>query len=122
MVAAQLPLLLTGAVALLALLFGFKQLTNNRKLGRELSQLKERLVKVEAHQEQKPSFSSRLDLVEKEQKIVESPRSSSEKYRYVSSLAGQGVDAKGIASALQMAPAEVEQLLQLVRLKQKVPS
>ena len=44
-------------------------------------------------------------------------QSSAEKYRYVASLTAQGVSAAGIASALQLAPAEVEQLMKLSRLK-----
>ena len=121
MAAEQLPLFLIGSIALLALLLGFRQLRVSRKLGRELRELQQ-LLEIATKQEQKPSFSNSLDQVEREQKSVEAPRSSSEKYRYVASLASQGVNAKGIAAALQMAPAEVEQLLQLVQLKQQVPS
>ncbi len=119
MAAGQLPLLLIGSVALLALLLGFWQLRVSRKLGLELRKLQQRLD-TEAQLEQKPSFSNRLDQVEREQRAEEVPRSSSEKYRYIASLADQGVDAKGIATALQMAPVEVEQLLQLSRIKQQV--
>jgi len=121
MAAGQLPLLLIGSTALLALLLGFWQLRVSGRLGRELSELRQQLLKIEAKQKQNPSFSTCLDQVEREQKVVEIPRSSAEKYRYVASLADQGVDAKGIAAALQMAPVEVEQLLQLARLKQQVP-
>ncbi len=122
MAAEQLPLLLVGSVALLALLLGFWQLRISRKLGRELCELRQHLLDTGAKQQHKPSFSKSLDQVEREQKTIEPPRSSSEKYRYVASLASQGVNAKGIAAALQMAPAEVEQLLQLVQLKQQIPS
>ncbi len=122
MAAEQLPLLFVGSIALLALLLGFWQLLVSRKLGRELRELRQQLLETGTKQEQKLSFSNSLDQVEREQKTIEVPRSSSEKYRYVASLANQGVNAKGIAAALQMAPAEVEQLLQLVQLKQQVPS
>lgn len=122
MAAEQLPVLFVGSIALLALLLGFWQLRVSRKLGRELRELQQQLLEIGTKQEQKLSFSNSLDQVEREQKAVEVPRSSSEKYRYVASLASQGVNAKGIAAALQMAPAEVEQLLQLVQLKQQVPS
>lgn len=119
MVTGQFPLLLIGSVASLALLLGFWQLWVSRKLGVELRELRQQL-ETETESEPKPSFSNRLDRVEREQKAVEVPRSSSEKYRYVASLADQGVNANGIATALQMAPAEVEQLLQLSRVKQQV--
>jgi len=122
MVAGQLPLLLVGSIALLALLIGFWQGQISRKLGRELDELRQKLSETEVMQEQKPSFSASLDRVEREQKTVEPPRSSAEKYRYVAALANQGVDAKEIAAALQMAPLEVEQLLQLAQLKQRVES
>jgi len=119
MATGQLPLLLIGSVASLALLLGFWQLWVSKKLGVELRELRQQL---ETESEPNPSFSNHLDRVEREQKAVEVPRSSSEKYRYIASLADQGVDAKGIATALQMAPVEVEQLLKLAQLKQQVPS
>ncbi|MDA3904171.1 MAG: hypothetical protein PF441_12090 [Desulfuromusa sp.] len=120
MAAGQLSLLLIGSIALLALLLGIWQLRVSGRLGRELSALRQQLLEIEAEQKQSPSFSTSLEQAEREHKAVEIPRSSSEKYRYVASLADQGVDAKGIAAALQMAPVEVEQLLQLTRLKQQV--
>jgi DNA-binding NarL/FixJ family response regulator len=119
MVAGQLALLLIGSIALLALLLGFWQLRISGKLGRELSELRQQLSAIEVTRKQNTSFSNSLDQVEREQKTAEVPRSSSERYRYVASLAAQGVDSRGIAAALQMAPAEVEQLLQLARLKQQ---
>lgn len=122
MVAGQPPLLLIGFIALLALLLGLWQLGVSKRLGRELRELRQKLLEVDIKLEQKPSFSNRLDRVEREQKAVEVPRSSAEKYRYVASLADQGVDVKGIAVALQMAPVEVEQLLKLAQLKPQVPS
>lgn len=120
MAVGQLPLLLIGSIALLALLLGFRQLRVSGKLARELNQLRQQLQAIAAEQKQSPSFSASLDQVEREQKKVEVPRSSAEKYRYVVSLADQGVDARGIAVALQMAPVEVEQLLHLARLKPQV--
>ncbi len=66
----------------------------------------------------KDNFSTSLDTAERQQPQPFSRRNSAEKYRYVGSLAQQGLDAEGIAEALQMAPAEVEQLLQLAKLKQ----
>ncbi|MFK5925214.1 MAG: hypothetical protein QM483_01160 [Desulfuromusa sp.] len=122
MVAGQLALLLIGSTALLALLLGLWQTRLLRKQGSELRELQKRVSESEMKPEQKPSFSKSLDQVEREQKVVAIPRSSSEKYRYVASLSEQGLDAQGIAAALQMAPVEVEQLLQLARLKRQVPS
>ncbi len=122
MVGGQLPLLLVGSVAVLALLLAFWQMGVSRRFGRELGLLRQQLEKVEtapAEPPVKPNFSNHLDQVERKQKEVEAPRTTSEKYRYVASLAGQGFDAKGIATALQMAPAEVEQLLKLAQLKQQ---
>ena len=120
MATGQLILLLVGSMTLLALLLGFWQLSVSRRMGRELLELRQQIATIEVKSEQQPSFSSSLDRVEREQKAVTVPQSSSEKYRYVASLADQGMNAEGIAVALQMAPAEVEQLLQLSRLKQQV--
>jgi len=113
----QLYLLFIGSIALLALLIGFWQLRMSGKMRRELVQLHQELMEREPKQETKPSFSNSLDQVEREQKIIAAPRNSSEKYRYVASMADQGIDAQGIAVALQMAPGEVEQLLKLAQLK-----
>jgi len=119
MITGQPYLLLVGSIALLALLIGFWQLRVSGKMGRELVKLRRELLERETQQELKPSFSNSLDQVEREQKAAGIPRSSSEKYRYVASLAGQGVNAQEIAVALQMAPAEVEQLLKLAQLKRQ---
>ena len=123
MVGGQLPLLLVGSVAVLALLLAFWQMGVSRRLGRELGLLRQQLEKVETppvEPPSKPNFSHHLDQVERQQQEIEPPRVTSEKYQYVASLAGQGFDAEGIATALQMAPAEVEQLLKLAQLKQRV--
>lgn len=119
MVMEQLYLLFIGSIALLALLIGFWQLRVSGKMGRELVQLRQELMEREPKRELKPNFSNSLNKVERDQKIVAAPRSSSEKYRYIASLADQGIDAQGIAVALQMAPGEVEQLLKLAQLKRQ---
>ena len=119
MATGQSLMLFVGSIAILALLLGFWQLSVSRKLGRELRELRQQLV-VGTESAPQSSFSSSLDRVEREQKVVAIPHGSSEKYRYVASLADQGINAEGIAVALQMAPAEVKQLLQLSRLKQQV--
>ncbi|WP_139167427.1 hypothetical protein [Desulfuromusa kysingii] len=113
----SLYLCLTGAIALFALLLGFWQLRVSAMLRRELDTLRQELLASQTRSEQKASFSKSLDQVEHEQKGITPPRSHSEKYRYVASLAAQGFDAQGIAVALQMAPVEVEQLLKLSQLK-----
>ncbi len=115
---------LVGAVALLALVLVVWQLAMSRRLNRELGvlcQQLEALKGVAAAAEQKVNFSQQLNRAEREQQlqIRELPRTAAEKYQYVASLAAQGFDAAGIASALQMAPAEVEQLLKLAQLKQQ---
>ena len=119
MVTEQLYLLFIGSIALLALLIGFWQLRVSGKMARELVQLRRELMEREPKQETKPSFSNSLDQVERQQKVVAVPHSRSEKYRYIASLADQGIDAQGIAVALQMAPGEVEQLLKLAQLKRQ---
>jgi hypothetical protein len=92
-----------------------------RRLGREISQLRELITVPPEPEVSVPiSFSTSLDSAERDQLQTAQPampRNSAEKYRYVGSLAEQGLDAKGIAAALQMPTAEVEQLLRLAKLK-----
>ncbi len=128
MFALDLPLLVVAVIAFLALLLSLWQLRLNKKMGAEIAKLQQLLAQKvvtpklarqpEVEAQPKPSFSASLNQVEQGQNPVTPPSNSAEKYRYVASLANQGVDAQGIAAALQMAPAEVEQLLQLARLKQ----
>lgn len=123
MVNGQSLLLLVGLLALLALLLGVWQLLAVRRLRRELSELRQQLGTFQPDSESsaKANFSADLDRIERQRHVqVPNQQSSAEKYRYVSSLAEQGLDAKGIAAALQLAPAEVEQLLQLAKLKHSV--
>ncbi len=117
----SLPLLVVTTIAVLALLLSLWQLRLIKVLGCDLRAVQRELAEknVVKNVESTPSFATNLDQVEREQqKTIPTPRSSSEKYRYVAALAGQGVDASGIATALHLAPAEVEQLLKLARLKQ----
>jgi len=122
MAAEQLSLLLVGGLALLALLLCFWQLLTSRRLSRELAELRKQLdEKADPAAAVPISFSTSLDSAERDQLQSTQPampRNSAEKYRYVGALAEQGLDAKGIADALQMPTAEVEQLLQLAKLKQ----
>ncbi|OEU69460.1 MAG: hypothetical protein BA864_12610 [Desulfuromonadales bacterium C00003093] len=119
MVTEQLLLLIVGCLALLALLLGFRQLQVTGKLRRELNELRNLMDRRSVVAPVvKGNFSTSLDTAERQQPQPFSRRNSAEKYRYVGSLAQQGLDAEGIAEALQMAPAEVEQLLQLAKLKQ----
>ncbi len=115
----QLLLLLIGVVSGLALLLGLWQLLVNRKLRRELLDLRRKLAdRAVVEPPASPSFSVSLDQVERQHPTTTySSRSSTEKYRYVASLVAQGMDVKGISAALQLAPAEVEQLMQLASLK-----
>ncbi|NOQ50693.1 MAG: hypothetical protein GQ578_00530 [Desulfuromonadaceae bacterium] len=119
MVTEQLLLLIVGCLALLALFLGFRQLQVTGKLRRELNELRNLMDSRSAIAPAvKGNFSTSLDTAERQQPQSSSCRNSAEKYRYVGSLAEQGLDAEGIAEALQMAPVEVEQLLQLAKLKQ----
>jgi len=119
MSAEQLQILLVAVVATLALLLGMRQLLIYRCLRRELMELRQELDKRLLAPPVKASFSARLDQIERQQpQVPANQRSSTEKYRYVASLAAEGMDARGIASVLQISTAEVEQLLQLARLKQ----
>jgi hypothetical protein len=120
MMSGQLSILLVGSIAFLALLLVLWQFNVSRRLGRELNDLRQELSQQSQQPEVNADFSSHLDRVEREQRIVEVPRSSSEKYQYAASLADQGVDTEGIAAALKMAPAEVEQLLKLSQLRRQV--
>jgi len=117
----QQPLLIVACIALFALLLALWQLLVVRQLRREMKQLREQLAaEPEAEAKLPISFSTSLDSAEREQLQAAPPvmpRNSAEKYRYVGSLAEQGLDAKGIAEALQMPTAEVEQLLRLAKLK-----
>jgi DNA-binding NarL/FixJ family response regulator len=120
MSAEQFQLLIVAVVAGVALLLGLRQLLVNRRLQRELSELQRELDNRSAAQStvSKTSFSASLDQVERQQSVATvSQRSSTEKYRYVASLAAEGMDARAIASVLQISTAEVEQLLHLARLK-----
>ncbi len=75
-------------------------------------------------------FSARLNDVEKnldqshqqlKEKLQENnaakPQGQADKYRYAVALAAQGQNVDSIAQALNMAPAEVEQVMQLSRVK-----
>lgn len=114
------PMMIVGTIACLALLLCLWLTMVTRSLKGELQDLRQKINTKSNTPEEKINFSESLTQVER--KVVpvsENPGSSSDKYRYVASLANQGVDAKGIAAALQMAPAEVEQLMQLTRLKKQ---
>lgn len=121
MLSGQLSLLLVGCLALFALLLALWQLQGVRKLRREVSELRNQVVSNPTPDSKSPvNFSTSLDAVERQQ-LQETqatpPRNSAEKYRYIGSLSAQGLDAKGIAEALQLPIAEVEQLLRLAKLR-----
>lgn len=61
-------------------------------------------------------FSSALLAGEMNLRLAQETREPPEKYRYVASLADQGMSAAEIARVLHLAPGEVEQLLTLARL------
>lgn len=126
MLSMQLQILISAGLAMLALLLAGWQLLTARKLRREIIALRRQIAeKLSAESVGAVNFSTSLDTVERQQlrdRQPTSPRNSAEKYRYIGSLAEQGLDAKGIAAALQMPLPEVEQLLQLAKLKPPVPT
>lgn len=143
----QLILLLIGSLALLSLLLGLWLLLVSNEQRKELRRLRQLLsgdgeeivepinssgrtsavkpVDSPMFREVRDSFSARLNEVERERRQAPpaahapvTPRNPAEKYSYVASLASQGMTVAQIADALQMAPAEVDQLLRLASLKQ----
>ena len=117
----QTLLLIVACLALLALLVSLWQLQISRGLRRRIDALQLKLVEKQPITPNSPvNFSTSLDAVER-QNLQSSqptpPAKSVDKYSYVGSLAEQGLDAGGIAEALQMPIAEVEQLLRLAKLK-----
>lgn len=111
---------LIGLIAGCALLLSVWQWLVVSRLRKEINGLRQQLQQQNSKEAEKKSFSQ--DLSQAERVVIptqETLVSHAERYRYVASLAGQGVDAKGIAAALQLAPAEVEQLMQLARLKKR---
>lgn len=118
----QTLLLIVAGLALFGVLLGLWQLQVARKLRRDIEALRQQRTEPVAAKKPTPAnFSTSLDAIERQQlQAVQSvpPAKSVDKYSYVGSLAEQGLDAKGIAAALQMPVAEVEQLLRLAKLKQ----
>ncbi len=110
-----------GSIAVFTLLMNLWLLKAVRQLKRELNELKRAAGTARSEPEPKATFSASLDRVERETAATPARAiPQADRYRYVGALAEQGLDAGKIASALQMAQAEVEQLLQLARLKQNV--
>lgn len=124
MVTEQLWLLLSSSVALLASLLGLWLLLVTNKQRTELRALRQQIAgstkgSPAVVSSGGDSFSAQLDAVERRQApLLGGAHSPAEKYSYVASLADKGMNAVQIADALQMAPAEVEQLLRLSSLKQ----
>lgn len=112
-----------SSTAVLALLLSLWLLKTVRKLKRELRQL-QNTATVQREPEPRASFSASLNRAERTERatVPAAPRviPQADRYQYIEALAAQGLDAGKIAAALQMAAAEVEQLLQLARLKQNV--
>lgn len=119
MAGGQLLLLLVGSIAGLALLLSLWLMGVSKRLSRELTSLRQQLSEQKEQSVEKLNFSNHLERIEREQQVVDVSRVPTDKYQYVASLAEQGFDANGIAAALQMAPAEVEQLLKLAQLKRQ---
>lgn len=134
MSAPQNQVLLLGGlcILLLAVLLGlalrqrhlqraFGRMTQHLQLMRQQldtlqGRLQEAEKKVETSAEKETTgFASTLQAVEQQASVTIRPGSGSatEKYRYVSALAEQGMDAGQIAQALHIAPAEAEQAIRL---------
>jgi hypothetical protein len=92
-----------------------------RDLRRALSDLRQQWESLEPAPGTPDSFATHLSRSEKQQS-AHRPQAGSgaDRYRYVASLAQQGMAAEEIAAALELAPQEVEQLLKLSRLKHQV--
>jgi uncharacterized membrane protein len=117
----SVPLMIIGIIACLSLLLCLRSIVVTRSLKGELKDLRQKINTENKPSEEKVIFSESLNQVERKAvPVAESVGNHADKYRYVASLADQGVDAAGIASALQMAPAEVEQLMRLARVKKQV--
>ncbi len=113
-------LVANGALACLALALCLWQLAGSRKIKRELRALRRQLEEQGMNTAPVAAFGASLHQVEQNQTAAAAGAGGhADKYRYVAALAEQGVDAQGIAAALQMAPAEVGQLLRLARIKQR---
>ena len=105
-------------IAVIALVVSARQYRSGRKLAQQLELVKQKLMEKEQPAPVPTSFSAHLSSAEKVQdKVEDRPVVQAEKYRYAVALADQGYTVEGIANALKMAPAEVEQVMQLARIK-----
>lgn len=117
----QYAILFNTLLVALALLLVIRQAKAMRVLRRELSDLRRPPQPAEATAGAADSFASHLSRSEKQQGALRPQAASgADRYRYVASLAEQGMAADEIAAALELAPQEVEQLLKLSRLKRQV--
>ncbi len=122
--------LLALIVAMFTLTAHLRQRTVIYRLTRQVENLETQLpgqisaVKAEAPVASR--FSAHLHDAEKDQqktreefqgKGAVKPQVQADKYRYAVALAAQGQNVDSIAQALNMAPAEVEQVMQLARVK-----
>jgi Flp pilus assembly protein TadB len=108
-------------VALAALLTALLQTTRGRRLERRVQALQEQLDNRQSVTAAAPpprNFSAHLSSAEQSQfPAAGKPVAQAEKYRYAAALAAQGHGVAGIATALQMAPAEVAQVMRLAHLQ-----
>ncbi len=115
-------LLAVAAIAAFSLMLSIRLLRVVRNLQEQVRILQNLPPKVPDQAEPTAPVSFSTSLSQAEQKVAESQiqfkgGSQADKYRYLASLAGQGLDSAAIAAALQMSPVEVEQLLSLARLR-----
>lgn len=107
-------------IATMTLGLWWRQLRINRRLMEQIEDIRRYLKTNKADVATAGrSFSSRLTSAEQEQDTEINVKSipHEEKYRYAAALAQQGYTAAGIAESLQMALAEVEQIMQLTKIK-----
>jgi len=136
MTAAAVMSLVALVAAVIALLMALWQRKALSALRQQLKTLATTLKHIDDLQKDQPlasvtnRFSAHLNDAEKNQqeshqelkaKLQENnavkPQGQADKYRYAVALAAQGQSVDSIAEVLNMAPAEVEQVMQLARVK-----
>jgi len=122
--------LVVAGIALIGILFQRRTL---RTLAQQVQNLEGQLQEDKLTAPVTSRFSAHLSDAEKEQQKNEQelkeklhanspvkPQGQADRYRYAVALAAQGQGVDTIAQALNMAPTEVEQVIQLARVKRPV--
>ncbi len=118
MAAAVLIIILALTVLLLLWLL-LRQRRDCRRLRQQVAQLA-----MQLQESQRPAESFAEDLILAERKIqqpkVKPAQESAERYRLISGMARQGMNAAQIAKVLTVSEAEAEQIVRLAQLKRDV--